>query len=163
MRREHDVSASGITITGDKALAKLLDALGSEASINRVVRPGVRAGMSPVSKAAKKNARAAKDTGALAKSVGISKGKKRTGDISFRVSARRGMKYAVPDPVQAGRMRIPFFYAHLVELGTRKMAARPFLGPAWQAHKANAFNILAGKIRENIPKELAKLRAKGKR
>jgi len=122
--------------------------------------------MSPVNKAAKKNAKQlpkfgdVKRTGALAKSIGIDKTKKKTSEITFRVHARKGTKYAVPDPAIPGRLRIPFFYAHLVELGTRKMPARPFLGPAWESNRARAGSILITKTRENLPKEVARQRLK---
>lgn len=151
-------------LTGDRALAKALDGLSKESSVKRVVRPAVRAALSPVNKAAKRNARNLKRLGdsnqtkALAKAIGITPTRKsrQRGQVEFMIRARGGSKFAVPDPVVPGRMRQPEFYQHLVELGTRRMEARPFLGPAWEATKQIAGTTLVAKVRENLPKEVAR-------
>lgn len=49
------------------------------------------------------------------------------------------------------------FYWVFVEFGTSKMAARPFLRPAFEARKVEAVNAAVAKFRERIQAEIEKL------
>lgn len=51
--------------------------------------------------------------------------------------------------VEKGTAVIAFaaFYAGFQELGTRRMAAHPFLRPAFDTERENATNVIAGKLR----------------
>ena len=52
------------------------------------------------------------------------------------------------------------FYARFVEFGTVKMAARPFLRPAFEAKKGEAVDAIKVYLERRIPAEVAKLAAK---
>lgn len=54
------------------------------------------------------------------------------------------------------------FYWKFVEFGTAKMAARPFMRPAFEAKKHEAVAAIKAYIAERIPREVEKL-PKGKR
>ena len=148
-------------LKGDRELGRALEALATDASVRRVLRPSVRAALSPVNKAAKRNAKnlpGLKDshsTGILSKSIAIRKVFVKPGLVSQTVGAR-SEGFQVPDPVVPGRMRIPKFYALLVEKGTRTMPARPFLGPALEKNRAVVFSTLTGRIRTELAKEVAR-------
>lgn len=45
------------------------------------------------------------------------------------------------------------YYAKFVEFGTSKMAARPYLRPAFEAKKQEAVDVLAEKIASTLPDE----------
>jgi HK97 gp10 family phage protein len=52
------------------------------------------------------------------------------------------------------------FYGRFLEFGTAKMAARPFLRPAFDARSGEALGIFMDRLRENI--ERARRRAAAK-
>ena len=52
------------------------------------------------------------------------------------------------------------FYARFVEFGTVKMAARPFMRPAFEAKKGEAVDAIKAYLERRIPEEVAKLAAK---
>jgi HK97 gp10 family phage protein len=43
-----------------------------------------------------------------------------------------------------------FYYAHFLEFGTKKMAAKPFMGPAFESKKREAKDKMAEVIREEL-------------
>jgi len=156
---------TSFSIKGDRETAKALDALGKKASVNRVLRPSVRAALVPVNKAAKKAAKNlpklkdSRSTGALSRSIGIRPAyTKKDGIFSQTVGSRGG--FGVPDPVVKGRTRIPIFYALLVEKGTRTMEPRPYLGPAMTRNLGIVASTLRSRIATELPKEVAKQAAK---
>ena len=146
-------------LKGDRETALALEALGKDSSVRRVLRPAVKAALSPVNKAAKRNAknlptlRDSMSTGILSKSIAIRKVFVKPGVVSQTVGAR-SEGFQVPDPVVKGRMRIPKFYALLVEKGTRTMMARPFLGPALEKNRTVVFGILTSRIQTELVKEV---------
>ena len=137
----------GILFEGDKALIKALDKLGG-AAFNLSVKAS-RAAMVPVNKAAKQNAKALQDTGALWKAIGIkSKRYPRAGVMWVGVGPRTGHAVKTDD----GRTRDPVNYGHLVEFGFnnvrtgRHVAARPYLRPAFDRNARKAFGIYNSKM-----------------
>jgi len=42
------------------------------------------------------------------------------------------------------------FYGHLVEFGTSRTAAQPFMRPAWDAMQTEALNLIKGELAEQI-------------
>lgn len=70
----------------------------------------------------------------------------------FHVGVRSGR--GVKD--KAGRS-LDAYYWRFVEFGTSKMAARPFLRPAFEAKKMAAVEAIRKYLAERIPREAAKL------
>ena len=150
------MAAGGIRIEGAEQLARRLDALGSKAA-KRAVKPAVNAGLTPINKAAKRNA--VKVTGALRASIGkVVRLYPSSGTIYGAVGARADPKFHRTGP--DGKVRKPAFYSHLVELGTITMPARPFLRPALDSQAAAALRVVRTKTLQGIDREVAKLKAK---
>ena len=109
---------------------------------NNVLVGAVRAGAKPLVDAARANVPV--DTGNLKKSIGINR--KRTKDKStvwFTVSPRKG------EPNDG-------FYGHMIEFGTSKIAAQPFMRPAFEAQDNQSIEATKKYIAERIDKEVEK-------
>lgn len=143
--------ARDITLTGDRRLARKFRKLQSNASRNRVIRRPLSAALSPINKAAKQNAPVG--TGALKKSIGT-KVKAYPGGVWGGVGPRVGEKFTIIG--EDGKKHIPANYAHLVEYGTARTPAKPFLRPAMDSQRPNALRILKSGVWKNIEKEIAK-------
>lgn len=93
-----------------------------------------------------------KDTGQLKKSLGKKqKTYRSTGTTWVGIGARPGFK----DP-QTGRN--PVRYAHLVELGTVRAKAKPFLRPALMQSKDSVIRTYKTRLWEGIRREVEKMR-----
>lgn len=100
---------------GADKVAKAIAALGDPDSFNIMKRVVSRAS-TVISNEARKNARKAKDTGLLAKSIGKrTKANRRKGNVFVVVGPRTNYE-GVDD---RGRKRVPNNYAHLVEYGAK--------------------------------------------
>lgn len=109
---------------------------------NNVLAGAVRAGTKPLVDAARANVPV--DTGNLKKSIGINR--KRTKDKStmwFTISPRKG-------GVNDG------FYGHMIEFGTSKMTAQPFMRPAFESQDNQSIEATKKYIAERIDKEIEK-------
>lgn len=73
----------------------------------------------------------------------------------FKVSVRKGKQYQ--NQGKKGNLSQDAYYAAFVEFGTSKMAARPFLRPAFEAKKSEAVKAIRDYIAARIPDEVAKL------
>lgn len=73
----------------------------------------------------------------------------------FVVTVRKGKKYAKQG--KGGKLSQDAFYASWVEWGTSKMAARPFMRPAFEAKKEAAVQAIKDYLIKRIPLEQAKL------
>ena len=148
------LAARGVSveIQGDKQLIAALDKL-KGATVRKIVRPAVQAALAPISRAARRKAPRRSPIpgytgGQLKKAIGPTVKLYPNGVIWGAVGARRGFLLVVPRPGSTMHgidqvMRIdPFKYVHLVEFGTRHSAAHPFLRPAFDENKGDAFNIL---------------------
>lgn len=140
-------------MSGEKKLNRKLSRL-KEAVKRRVLRKAVTAASKPVLKAAK--TKAPKQTGLLRKSLGRrTKTYRKSGVAVAVVGPREGFSKEV---VVNGKseFRNPVKYAHLVELGTIKNVAQPFLRPALDSTKVEATQAMAQAIEAGIEKELSK-------
>lgn len=78
-------------------------------------------------------------------------------DIEQRAPRGKGTKHLADhiikeingDTVKIGPFR-DYFYGHFLEFGTRKMSARPFMGPAFESNKL----IVQEKMADVLRKEL---------
>lgn len=119
-----------IKLSGMRELQTALEKLPKE--LRRTAESAaLRGGMEPVRKAAKGNLAKSKDTGLLQSALGLTVRKTRKGQLTARVGARSGFKKSV---TRKGRkkpeMADPTKYAHLVEYGTSRAPAQPFIRPA---------------------------------
>jgi HK97 gp10 family phage protein len=74
---------------------------------------------------------------------------------TFVVAVRKGKKYQKQG--KSGNLSQDAFYATWVEFGTSKMAAKPFLRPAFEAKKNEAVDAMAAYIAKRFPDEAKKL------
>lgn len=74
---------------------------------------------------------------------------------TFFVGVRKGKKYQKQG--KRGNLSQDAFYASWVEFGTSKMAARPFMRPAFEAKKSAAVDAIRDYLAKRIPEEAAKL------
>lgn len=133
------------------------------------LRAAVNAGATVIKKDAIKRASKNKKTGALEKNFY----QKQIREIStvlsqtFYVGVRSGLaRYASNKANKAaGRAGKVYknssatFYWKFLEFGTSKMPARPFLRPAFEARKNDAVTAIGNKIRTELQKHAADLRA----
>ena len=77
---------------------------------------------------------------------------------TFIVSVRKGKKYR--NQGKKGNLSQDAWYARFVEFGTAKMAARPFLRPAFEARKGDAVAAIKDYLARRIPLEVAKLKVR---
>lgn len=138
---------------------------GLKASVGRrILRKAITDATRPILKDAK--SKCPRETGLLRKSLGRkTKVYRKSGVVVGIVGPRTGFKQMVTiKDRRTGKtvevLRNPTKYAHLVEYGTLKAAAKPFLRPAWTGNKSRAAELIATRVREEIAKEAAK--AKGK-
>lgn len=175
--------ALGLKADGFEELRAKLAALPDKV-FRRVVAQASRKSMKIVISEARSNARAIKETGALAKSLGVKqKTYRRSGVQITIVGPRKGFKTSVATKNEVtGKMvivnRDPQWYAHLVEFGTaphdlgdgsngRKgistggqrhpgAKAKPFLRPAMDNNRAQVLSIYAKAMGEGIAKQAKK-------
>ena len=107
-----------------------------------VITGAIRAGCKPILNEAKANIPI--DSGNLKKSMGIIKRKSRDKTkVRFSVTPRRGGKY-------------DGFYAHMIEFGTSKMTAQPFMRPAYENQDDQSINAAKEYLAKRIDKEVEK-------
>lgn len=109
-----------------------------------VLDGAVRAGANVIVQAAKENV--PKKTRNLEKSIGINK--RRTKDKSF--------SWSTVSPRRGGRN--DGFYGHMVEYGTSKSAANPFMRTAFDSHNQESIEAARAYIASRIDKEVEKAR-----
>ena len=130
-----------IELTGDKALARELQKLPEKAR-KKVLRPSIKFALTPVVKEATKN-------------VSVRFGFLRE-EIGKKVSATKAWgKVYVKSAVyydENGVKHKPGHYAHLLEFGTKKMEAKPFMRNALSSKKSEAISRMAMKTRQNLNK-----------
>lgn len=125
--------------------------------VKNVVRRSVYAGATKIRDVAK--SKVPVDTGALRASVVAIRNKiDRSGEITSSVGVAR-KKFV------RGRRggKSPRRYAHLVEFGTAKVAASPFLRPAMDTQLDAVLDVTAKKMREGIDVEAAKIARRARR
>ena len=108
-----------------------------------IVVGAVRAGAKAISDEAKQ--RVPVDSGALKKSIGVTKRRSKDKSIVwFSVSPRKGGKN-------------DGWYGHLVEFGTAHSVAHPFVRPAYEKEGDHTIEAVRAYMRKRIDKEIARL------
>ena len=149
-----------IKLSGMSDLRRALEKLPKE--LRRTTESAaLRAGATPIRKAAKANLSGVKDTGLLQKALGLTVKKTRAGQLTARVGPRSGFAQVV---LRKGRSKPekanPVKYAHLVEYGTSKMAARPFIRNAIASSETQIMHEMAKGYEKGLDRAVRKLRKK---
>jgi len=124
----------------------------------KVARAALRDAAKPIQRAAVAAAPVLKGEhpyrlpGTLKRSILVKASKRfngRDGEVGVYIAVRKrkglGGKAGARNPFDP-------FYWRFQEFGTRKMAARPFMGPAFNAHARNAIQIFQDRIKVRIDK-----------
>lgn len=138
--------AETVKIEGLKELDRALKELPLKIQGN-ILRGAVRAGAQVIRKDAM--ARAPVDKGKLKRNIRIQRSRKST-NTSEKATVGVRARGKKDDPSNA-------YYWKFVELGTSKMAAHPFLRPAFEAMKMKAVEAIRTYLGSRIESEAAKL------
>jgi len=145
--------ADSKNLTGFKEFAKALRELGP-----RVGRKHLRASTAKGAAVIRKEARALApvDTGEMRKDIQI-KRERTSGDnvASYSVYTRGGKRSRLAG--KARNVDKDSFYWKFVEFGTVRMAAQPFMRPAFEAKKEEAVDALGAELDKRIQKEATDL------
>ena len=114
------------------------------------LRSAVSAGAKVIQDKAK--ALAAEDTGTLKRA--IYRTRSRSMSSAVQETAIVGVRYGK----RFRRRNLDAWYWRFLEFGTSKMAARPFLRPAFDTSKEKAVEVLKAKLLQAIDRTVAKLR-----
>ena len=135
----------------------------------KLMRKAITKATQPVAKAAKRGARsvvnqvaandelgqAMKSSGLLAKSIGSKVKTYPSGVVVGLVGPRGGFNRQIgvrKRGKNAGQAinADPIYYAHLVEYGTRRSRAKPFMRPAWDQTKDQAQAAIVSVLKDGI-------------
>lgn len=146
--------ADGLKLAGFKELADALRELGPRVARN-ALRRAVAAAATEIRNEAR--SRAPKDTGEMAKDIMVKRERDTKGGMSakYSVFVLTGKKSRMK-----GKRRDvsrDSFYWRFVEFGTSKMAAKPFLRPAFESRKEEAVKVIGEKLDEGIQKAAREL------
>lgn len=75
---------------------------------------------------------------------------------TFYVAVRRGKKYRAVQRRRRGQsitVNLDAFYWFFVEFGTAKMAAQPFMRPAFEMRKRQAVDVIAARLKQGLQDE----------
>lgn len=132
-----------------------LEAIERTARKRAIVLKAVKAGAKIVQRRAKPAT--PKRSGALRQSIGIKTQKGSRGKtLAFAVIGAR----AKVSKVYRGKTVRPAKYAHLVERGTKRTAARPFLKPALDSQKSQISRAILDTLAAEIARVLSKQKVK---
>lgn len=143
-------------IKGLKELSKALKDFPKNVQ-NNILTSAIRSGATTIQKEAKNNV--AVDTGLLKKSIIVKRRRSKKEIIKFSIGIRRikdarewfekkqNSKYFKEKPKDA-------YYAHMVEFGTSKMEAKPFMRIALEAKAEEVIGEVRKKMQQRIDKEI---------
>lgn len=145
---------SAIHLDGIRELQRALDKLPRELQ-DKAEKAAVRGGAFLISKSAK--SKVSSLTGTLKKAIGITVRK-----VKGRVTGRVRAKSKKVSVTVNGQTRIvnPAKYASLVEYGTSRTAARPFIRTAIEATKGSVVSAMAESYNKNLGKAVARIRSR---
>ena len=144
-----------VELSGFRELAAALREIGPRAAKN-TLRRAVSSGAVLVRNEAR--ARAPVDSGEMKKDIQVKREKdQRDGPLSakYSVFVRSGKKSRLSG--RSRNVQKDSFYWKFVEFGTSKMAAQPFLDPAFQSKKEDAVKAIGESLDEGIQKAAREL------
>lgn len=124
-----------VSMTGDKALTKILISLETKAA-KKIVRPALRKGAKLVRKAAM--AAAPRLSGNTADHV-VVKASSGRGIVGIQVRTGKRSEMRIPDSAK-------YYYPAARELGTEKVTRRPWLRPALDANRGAALSVISAEM-----------------
>lgn len=132
------------TVSEVKGLEDLISKLNSlpEKLEKKVLRAAIRKGANIIRDKAR--AYVPVDTGELRKSITVSGAKYRKGTIALSIKPRKNKKRG-----------ISVFYGKFIEYGTSKMAAKPFMRPAYDEAEKEVLDVVINDIKSKV-NEVAK-------
>lgn len=141
---------------GEKELEQVFEALPERMQKN-VLTSALRGGASVISKAAKANIKSdgTVRTGLLHKSITVKVKRYTSAGVVY---AAVGPSRTVVGTTEKGRRIAPANYAHLVEFGTIRSRAQPFLRPALDRNRQAAFDGITARAQKGLVREIKKLR-----
>jgi HK97 gp10 family phage protein len=126
----------------------------------KALRQATNAGAQVIKRAAR--ARVPVDTGLLKRNIVVGRSRRNSakGRESYNIFLKKEKRIYANTRANRRRNRVgkkyevdgPAFYGKFVEMGTSKMAARPFLRPAFEASKQAAVDAVRLKLAEVIKK-----------
>lgn len=148
-----------VDIRGARELEALLRELPDRLA-RSVVTGGLRAGATVIARAAKE--KAPEDTGSLKSKIGVGRPRTVDGKRSVPVAVKGGVIRAVPKDRKKARKIVPARTAHLVEFGSERLPARPFMRPALDEAGPRAIARIAEVMSRGVDRE-ARALASGKK
>jgi HK97 gp10 family phage protein len=147
---------TAVKITGIRELRRTIERLPAELK-KRAEVPVLRAGAKPIYTAAKRKVPTGtgESPGLLKRALGITV-KKVKGSYSARVGARTGYDVRLKN----GKKKDPSKYIHLVELGTRHSAPRPFIRPAIDSSKGQVLEAMSDGLEKHLHRTAKRLAKK---
>lgn len=133
-------------LVGDKALIKKLQYLSDKAA-KKVMLPAIRKGLKPIKAEAKK--RVPVKSGLLKKAISASARSTRDGD---KVTGKVYVNPKVQGVDAKGKKHKPYKIAHIIEFGSVKTPAIPFLRPALDDKSDEAKQIITKEAKINLDK-----------
>jgi HK97 gp10 family phage protein len=142
--------AEDIQIQGLSELLRAMKEL-PKAIETKCLRIGVAAGAQVIRKAAQDLV--VRKTGLIAKAIRIGFNRKEStpGKVVYHIFVSRKVKDKV------NKVTRDAFYWRFIEFGTIKMAAKPFMRPAFDTTNKEAISVIKGKLTERIEIEAARL------
>lgn len=147
-----------IKITGLEQIEANFRRLADPRALDRNVGRSARVAMTPVLKAAE--ALVPVDEGDLQRSLVISNRKNRAGNRSVRVGPDTKTVVRADDSgvIDLSKKKRPANYAHLVELGTKDAAAKPFLRPAFDAYADGIPRVFSDEMYKGLVRAMKRAR-----
>lgn len=144
--------ASTFKVEGLRELGLAMQQLSADMA-GKVARQAVAAGAGVVRKDARR--RAPRDSGNLQAAVIMKRLPKRETPLTeeYIVATRKGRtRDAKAAKAGAGKLGKDAYYAHMVEFGTVKMAAQPFMRPALENNTQAATDAMAQRLKQRLAK-----------
>ena len=138
--------AASFKISGGVELTRALEALNEKVK-KKILRSAVVAGAAVVKKRAKQIAKSKgiEDTGATIRNI-AGKVEKQRSDTYAQINI--GVRHGKPKKGAKNQDDPWYWWQH--EFGNSKMAARPFIRPAFEESKEEAIEVMTAKLRKGI-------------
>jgi HK97 gp10 family phage protein len=143
-----------VEVKGLRELGLQMRALGADMA-GKVARQATASGASVVRKAVKD--RVPVDTGNLRAAIVMKRERQTRLTEEYVVAVRKGKRRDVTAAKRGeGKLGKDAYYAHMVEFGTVKMPAQPFIRPGFEESAGRATEAIAKRLKQRIDKARSK-------